>query len=210
MIQEVTTTELLNMRNQAEQSVKNIGQISRDLSVERKTLYQVVNDYDKKRIELVKQRLVSQGMTWCTCCSEVIPEMDTVLLLEEGKNKISCGYENSCYEFCEFSILHRVCPECRQNAADRHGWQGDWDSMAKDQENFNAFSVEKREDGYYARKFGNWIKLDDETYRIKEPSRKLIEKLAEEWNFPPRIEVGQQKPEECLVVYERTATTKAN
>ena len=103
-----------------------------------------------------------------------------------------------------FSKLHRLCPACREWAADQHGWVGSYDSQAKDQSSFYAFRVEKRDDGYYARKFGNWVKLDDKKYSLGEPSSKLVERLAKELNLPPRIEIDSdwQSLEKRLVIDE--------
>ena len=71
--------------------------------------------------------------------------------------------------------------------------------------------MEKRDDGYYARKFGTWVKLDDENCKLNELSSELVEKLAEEWNLPPRIEVELKWPSsEKLVIHERTAMAEAS
>ncbi|MBI2278827.1 MAG: hypothetical protein HYU81_02075 [Candidatus Brennerbacteria bacterium] len=205
MTQEVLATELLSMRKRAERTAQSIDQISHNLSAERQSLRQVVKEYGTKRVELLKQELQARGVTWCTYCSAVIPESDAELLLVEGREEYSHGYGNACYGFRGFSKLHRACPTCRERAADKHGQKGSYDSQAKDQSSFYAFRVEKRDDGYYARKFGNWVKLDDENCKLNEPSSQLVEKLAEGWNLPPRIEVESRWPssEEKLIVHER-------
>ncbi len=205
MTQEALATELLAMRERAERTAQNIDQISRNLSAERQSLRQVVKEYSEKRIELLKQELQARGMTWCTDCSEVVPEGAVELLLYEGAEERSGGYENSCWGCERFSKLHRVCSDCRERAQDQHGIQGRYDSFNKIQACFYAFRVEKRDDGYYARKFGNRVKLDDENCKLDEPSSQLVEKLAEEWNLPPRIEVESKWPssEEKLIVHER-------
>lgn len=212
MIQEALATELLSMRKRAERTEQNIGQISRNLSAERQSLRQVVEEYGAKRVELLKQELQTREMTWCTYCSEVVPESEAELLLVEGREKYSHGYGNAYYGFRGFSKLHRACPTCRERAADNHGKKSAYDSQAKDQASFYAFRVEKREDGHYARRFGNWVKLDDKNCSLDEPSSRLVEKLAEELNLPPRIEVESKWPssEEKLIIHERVAMAKAS
>ena len=205
MTQEALTTELLSMRQRAERTAQNIDQISRNLSTERQALRQVVKEYGAKRVELFKQELQARGMIWCTYCSEVIPENEAELLLVEGREEYSHGYGNMFYGFRGFSKLHRACPACRERTADKHGRMGAYDSQAKDQLSFYAFRVEKRDDGYHARKFGNWVKLDDKDCALDEPLSRLVENLAEEWNLPPRLEVESKWPssEEKLIVHER-------
>lgn len=212
MTQEAMATELLAMRKRAERTAQNIDQISCNLSTERQALRQAVSEYGAKRIELLKQEFVARGTTWCTYCSEVIPEGEAEFLLVEGREEYSGGYQNSCYGFRSFSKLHRACCACRERAVDKHGQKGAYDSQAKDQASFYAFRVEKREDGYYARKFGNWAKLDDKNCKLDEPSSRLVEKLAEEWNLPPRIEVAWKWPssEEKLIIHERAAIAEAS
>lgn len=212
MKQETLTAELLSMRKQAERTAQNIDQISHNLSAERQSLRQAVKEYGEKRVKLLKQELQARGMTWCTYCSAVIPESEAELLLIEGRKEYTHGYGNAYYGFSDFSKLHRACPACRERAADKHGQKGAYDSQAKDQSSFYAFRMERREDGYYARKFGNWVKLDDKNCSLDEPSSQLVEKLAEEWSLPPRIEVESKWPssEEKLIVHERVAMAEAS
>lgn len=211
MKQEIMTTELLAMRKRAERMAQNIDQTFRNLYAERQALRQVVNEYGAKRVELLKEELRARGMTWCTRCSAVLPEGETELLLLEGREKYSHGYGNAYYGFRDFSGLHRACPKCREEAADKHGTRGPYNRLAKDQSSFYAFRVEKREDGYYARKFGEWVKLDEENCKLSEPSSQLVEQLAAEWNLPPRIEVESKPPsfEKKLVIHEQAAIAEA-
>lgn len=212
MTQEALTTELLSMRERAERTAQNIDQIAHNLSAERHSLRQVVKEYGVKRVELLKQELQAREMTWCTYCSDVIPASEAELLLVKGREEYSHGYGNAYYGFRGFSKLHRACPACRERVADKHGQKGAYDSQAKDQSSFYAFRVERREDGYYARKFGNWVKLDDKNCSLDEPSSQLAEKFAEELNLPPRIEVESKwlSSEEKLIIHERVAMAEAN
>ena len=210
MTQEAMTAELLAMRERAERTAQNIDQISCNLSAERQALRQAVSEYSAKRIELLKQEFHTRGVTWCTYCAEVIPEAEVELLLVEGREEYSHGYGNASYGFRAFFQLHRACLKCREAVADKHGTLGSYDTLAKGQSSFYAFRVENREDGYYARKFGNWVKLDDVNCKLDEPSSQLIGKLAEEWNLPPRIEVKSEWPssKEKLVIHDRAAMAK--
>ena len=212
MTREVMTAELLVMRKRAEQTLQNVYQISRNLHEKRRSLQQMVEDYGAKRVELLKQEFIARGMTWCTYCSEVIPQGETELLLVEGRGKYSCGYENSCYGFRDFSKLHRACLACREHAADQHGQKSGYYSQETDQSIFYAFRVEKREDGHYARKFGHWDKLKEENCKLNEPSWGLVEKLAEEWGLPPRIETSSRGSGygDKLVIYERAKVAEAS
>jgi hypothetical protein len=216
MTQKAQVTELLYMllsiREQAEQTAQNINQIARNLSAERQSLQQMVNDYGARRVELLRQELQARGITWYTGCSEVIPESEAELLFVEGTEKYSHGYEAMYYGFRDFSKLHRVCPVCRERAADRHGQKGAYDLQAKNQSSYYAFRVERREDGYYARKFGDWVKLDEKNCSPDEMSNKLIERIAEEWNLPPRIKLilKESSYEVKLIISERVAVAETS
>ena len=204
MTREALATELLSMLERAKGGQQEIKRLSCCLRDEWRLLRELVEEYRRKRVELFKQELIARGMTWCTYCSRVIPESQAELMLFEGRERYSHGYEDAFYAFRGFSNLYRLCPACREWAADQHGWVGSYDSQAKDQSSFYAFRVEKRDDGYYARKFGNWVKLDDKKYSLGEPSSKLVERLAKELNLPPRIEIDSdwQSLEKRLVIDE--------
>lgn len=214
MIQEVLTTELLTIRKRAEQTEQNIDRISRNLHAEQQGFRRMVEEYSVKRVELIIEELRARGMTWCTLCAkelwrtpEVLPEKETELLLLKGREEYSHGYGNAYHGFRDFSRLHRACPKCRKTAYDKHGTRGCYSTQAKDQSSFYAFCVEKREDGYYARKFGNWVKLDDKDCKLAEPSNSLVEELAKKWNLPPRIELDYG---DCkLMVHEQAAMAEA-
>ncbi len=204
MNQDALVTELLAIRRRTKETAENIKQISQKRYTEGQSLRQLIEEYGEKRVKLLKQRLQEHGMTWCTLCSSVVPEADTEFLLVEGREEYSCGYQNSCYGFSGFSKLHRACSACREHAADKHGQAGPYDWQAKDRESFYAFRVEKRDDGYYARKFGDWAKLDDEKCKLDEPRSNLVERLEEEYNLPPKIDFRSHWPDDDeLVIHER-------
>lgn len=204
MNQDALATELSAIRRRAEETTRNIEQISQKRYAEGQLLRQLVREYGEKRVQLLKQKLQECELTWCTCCSKVIPESEVKFLLFEGKEEYSHGYGNMFYGFRSFSKFHRACSACQEHAADRHGRTGRYDSQAKDQESFYAFRVEKRDDGYHARKFGDWAKLDDEKCKVDEPRNDLVEKLEEEFNLPPRIDFRSHWPsDDELVIHER-------
>ncbi len=204
MNQNELAVELSAIRRQAEETAQNIEQISQKRYAEGQLLRQLVKEYRVKRVELLKEKFQERGMTWCTCCSAVIPESDVEFLLFEGKEEYSHGYGNMFYGFRSFSKLHRACSACRKHAADRHGRTGQYDSRAKDQESFYSFRVKKRDDCYYVCKFGDWAKLDDKKCELDEPSSQLVEKLEEEYDLPPRIDFRSHWPsDDELVIHER-------
>lgn len=203
----VTTdvTELLFMRKNVEQTKRNIDQISCNLLAQKQLLRQEVEEYSAKRIELLKLELHSRGMTLCTYCHKVILKYEAEFMLFEGAEERSGGHENSCWACHQFSDIHQVCSDCREKAQDRHGTQGRYDSFNKIQAVFYAFSVEKREDGYYARKFESWVKLENDKHKLSEPQVGEVEKLAKEWELPPKIEIDFSSwpmTEEKLIIHE--------
>lgn len=218
MIEKTMRTELLDMRKRAEQTVQNIEQILHSLHSEQRMLRQLIEEYNVKRVKLFQQELQQRGLTWCTLCAEkieiirrseqldVILECEAELILLAGREEYSCGYENSCYSFRDFFNLHRACPTCRESAFDKHGSRGAYNSSVKDQTNFYVFRVEKRDDGYYARRFGNWEKLNEEKCVLPEPPHQLIDQLAKEWNIPPRISLDR---DDNLVIHEQATAVKA-
>jgi len=210
--QEALETQLLIARQGIEKTWQNIGQLLSQLADGRQTLQKKVDAYTAKRIEFFKQVLAAQGMTWCTRCSKIIPEADAELFFEEGRTEYSHGYGNSFYGFRGFSKLHRACSVCRQKAVDRHGWKGGYNSQCKDQPSYNAFQVEKREDGFFARKFGDWVKLNADICKFDEPPKDLVEKSAKECNLPPRITLdleGRSFSDRKLVIHERESKAEA-
>lgn len=210
MTKKAITTELLNIRNHAEKSVLLIKQMDFSLYLEKQKLREMVDKYKAKRIELFMEELRTLKMSWCTLCSKMFPKNKIKFLLLEGREEYSGGMNNSCYGFQNFSNLHHACSECRQSACDKHGSRGAYDELAKDQTHFFAFFVEKRDDGYYARKFGKWIKLEDNKYKLPDLPSQLIESLAKEWHFPPRIEIRDYiSCDELVVIHDSVAIAKA-
>lgn len=213
MTRKELAAELLSMRQRAEETAQNIERIAIQLGDERQSLREVVDEYGRKRIELFKQELEAHGITWCTDCGDVISLGHAVLLLVKGKKKYSGGYGNGSYGFQSFVKLHRACSACRKHAAERHGWQGLWNSQASSQASFYAFLVEKREDSYYAHEFGEWVKLDEENCKLDDvPPGRLVQKFAAEWGLPPSIELDTQwlySPPK-LIIHEEAATAIAS
>lgn len=213
MSQETIATSLLAMRRQAEEIAHNIDHLHSDICTKRQELRQVVDEYTGQRIELFKETLNARGMMWCTYCLALFPKDKTELLLVEGREEYSHGYGDAFYGFRGFSKLHRACPTCRERAADKHGLIGPYDSQAKDQERFYVFRVEEREDGYYACKFGTWVKLKDDKYRyrIDEPTNELVNRFARVLDLPPRMEVGStwSNSDGMLIIHEQSAVVEA-
>lgn len=192
--------ELLAMREEIERTVRGIEQIKQNLDSERRRVQRVVGEYNKRRILLFFEGLRARGMTWCTCCSQVLPEGEAKLILLEGREEYSGGDENSCYGFRDFRGLHHACPACCEKAFDKHGSRGLYDTSTQDQSSFFAFHVEKCDDGYYVCKFGEQVKIDDGDCKLPKLPSQLIERLAGELNLPPRIEFDPWQDE--LRVYK--------
>lgn len=193
---------LQTKREQIEQAAQYLGRLALDLETGQKSLRQMVTAYDDERTELFKQELLEHEITWCTRCSESVPEAETKLLLIEGKKNYSHGYGDAYYGIQSFSQLHRVCPACHKRDTDRHGEKGKYDSQLKDQTCFYAFPVEKRDDGLYVCKFGHWSALNAtattpeafSSCTLDNPPKELIEKFANEWGLPPKIELRRDYP----------------
>ncbi|MBI5077571.1 hypothetical protein HZB94_04290 [Candidatus Falkowbacteria bacterium] len=208
MTRETIIAELAAMRSQLESTVHKIEGIKDNLCSERQTLRQTIDEYGVKRIELLEEELRARGLTWCTRCSAILPEGKTELLLLEGRKQVSGGYQNSCYGFENFFHLHRACPQCREKAFNDHGTHGEYDALASDQASFFAFRVEQRADGYYAHKFGDWIKLEGEKSKLPKPSSQLVEKIGKEWNLPPQIGFDYRDGDK-IKIHEQAATAEA-
>ncbi len=183
------TRDLRVARRQTEETHENVGQAKRSLADEREKLRQAVSTYAQKRREFFERKLAHYKKTWCTKCEQVVSIDDAELLLTEGSEQYTHGYGGAYYGFRNFLHLYRSCSECRQQAFDRHGRTGAYDPHAKGQSSFSAFVVEKREDAYYARKFGSWVKCAEITHEFPGIPEKLIEQFTEEWALPPKIEI---------------------
>jgi hypothetical protein len=153
------------------------------------SLSKAINEYNKERIRLIEEEVAKRGLSWCTRCgNEALPN-DLALLFTQGTYQYSHGYEGSCWGHRDFARLDRACSSCRQHAADRHGSIGGYGSEFEEREKFYAFQAEKREDGYYARMFGVFNKIEEKNTKplTQEIPEKLLEKLAEQWGLPARL-----------------------
>jgi hypothetical protein len=205
MIAAAIVTDLLTMLEQIKKLEEDRKQILRDQEANLKEILQTVEDYSNKRVELFQERLREQGKTWCTLCGvkelqlTIIPEKEAEILLI-NRWGIRRGKEYAGDEDYSYSDLYRVCPKCRQEAADRHGNCGS-------DYGFHAFQVEKREDGYYAREFGNWVKLGD-GYELPELPVSLVKLLPEGFNIPPLIEIERGiSSKKAFTIHETDTTT---
>lgn len=203
MTQEGTKEELLAMRRSAEEIERKIAELSFQLSAAQEALGLVVDEYGTKRVRLVLEELRAREMTWCTLCAQkssfavpaVFPAEEAVLLLL-GDRKHSDSRSAS------ISLkLYRACAQCAEEAFNRHGKSIGGSST--ECVIFYAFLVEEREDGYYVHKFGIWVKVD-EGYELGGPPRNLVDELATEWDFPPKIELDYKEPRSGgkLIIHE--------
>jgi len=211
---QVSDAGLLAMRHVIEKTAQNIGQMESKLHDERQVLQEKVEAYTEKRVDFFKQALVSRGLTWCTYCSKIVPEADVGFLFVEGKSTYSHGYGNAFYGIRSFATLHQACSACREKAMNRHGWKDEYDSQLKDQPCYYAFRAEKREDGFYACRFGEWVRLNDEQCKFGELPKDLVEKHAEEYSLPAKITFDYDGRGFCLsdrklVIHEQTTIAEA-
>lgn len=178
----VLETELPAIRTDLEKVVTGIN-------AEHERLRQLIDEYRNKRLELFKYELEERGLAWCTHCRKFVPQSETQLMLFEGKCERRHGYEGMFYAIEPFSKLHRVCRKCAEDATNRHGTVGTYDTQARDQVVFHSYSVERREDGYYAHMRGEWARLDEERQKLQELSEFEIGRLADEWGLPPEVKL---------------------
>lgn len=183
--------ELATLRQRVELTARNIEEASNRLASEQQTLRQTVDEYAARRVKLVEEELRARGETWCTNCKSIVAADEAVLMFIEGIEQISCGYEGGSWRHEDFASLQRVCPDCRQRNLDRHGRRGfgPWGSGGQDKTYFYAFEVEGRDDGFYARRFDQWARLDDKCSTLKGLPDRLVEELAAAWGLPPRIRI---------------------
>jgi hypothetical protein len=179
----------------------HVGELTQELQMEEGRLKAMVEKYTTRRIDLFVSELGARGLTWCTKCNQIVKEADARLMLCKGREEHSGGYGNSEYGFRNFSHFHRVCSACVQRLMDRHGYVGPRDRSTKDGAVFNAFQVEKREDGFYAREFGNWVKIEDAKCVLPVPPDDLVEPLAAAWGLPIKVEYGSDMVRGCHLVF---------
>ena len=143
-----------------------------------------VKDYNKKRLELFEQEFADRELAWCTLCSVVIPAGKTVMRLIDDKHKMPGG---DIPTYLERSRVRVLCPNCLKVEYDSQ-----LPVRGKASEYIHIYPAEKREDGYWAEKSGEWVKVDSEKTifpSLENPPRN-IGKLEAEWGLPPRLELG--------------------
>ena len=199
--------ELLAMRKEIERTAQGIGQIRENLDSERRRIQRVVSEYTRKRILLFLEELHARGMTWCTLCVQVFPEGEAKLLLIGGGEEYACHYENPRYGFRDVRGLNRACPACCERVLGAPDSREGNDTGVKDQSNFYAFRVERRDGGHYACKFGEEVKIEDGNCRFPDLPGNLVDNLAGEWNLPPRIEFDPWQDK--FIVYKGIAVVGA-
>ena len=208
------TTGLLAAKKGIEMMSQNITQYSQKLAEEKEMLRKLVEDYNKARVELFKQKLQILEMTLCTFCDEWFTNSnDEELFLVETRKRLPWSPEKassmSQYGYRSSSKVHRVCPECREKIQAKHGWKGQYDIQSGDQESFSVFSVERGIGGYYAKKVDRWEYVDEHKCLFNKPSNEVIDKFTKVLGLPPKIELRAQltpsdEVEYELVIHENT------
>lgn len=192
-------------RKLAEGTIDLIRSAASVLEGHKNTLYRTVTEYNEARFLFIQEEFERRGKAWCTHCWKVVPTAEIQLIFTEGTKEISCGYEGGSYAHEHFSFLHRACLGCREQFMARHGWRGPWKPELRSQESYSAFLVEKREDGYWASRFGAWTKLPE--VEIPAVGNERWEKIAAELGAPPRLEVKHpiMRLDNELIVHEAAA-----
>jgi hypothetical protein len=187
--------EMLYLRQTAEFANESLREAMAAVTQQREVIRHVTTEYMRKRRELFIAKLDESGRTWCTHCQKVVETESAKLVLTEGAKEVTGGYENSCWGNEEFSELHRACPECLQYFQDKHGVRGCIDESNKLQAVFYAFLVEvTSEPGnpleYSARKFGKWVKINQEIFLGSNPKPSLMDEMAKELGLPPALDTN--------------------
>ena len=146
-----------------EEYQKEIEEIKLELKGRQDSLWDQVNIFGAMRLDFLREELWRKGLDWCTCCKNLFPYKEMKFLLT-GNTKESGGHiRPGIRDF--FPVFHHTCSQCFQKNFDRHGLPVVYDG-AQTSLVFFAFKVEKREDGYYAREFGEWIRLEDKDCKL--------------------------------------------
>lgn len=181
------TTSLQDAANAVQNSIddanKTVESLEKQLQDAKESKKVAKQKYYELRDQLVLTELQNRKMTWCTKCDTVIDSTQSTLILTEGVKVESGGYQNDSWGCVKFSTLYRFCPACLQTAQDKHGYIGTHDPMNGLTEKFHAFVVTKQSDGYYARKFGRNMLLDNTHQLPLYPPNKIVERLVAEWNL---------------------------
>lgn len=201
-----TTMEaLLEIREQARLAAQETKQSADTAAHQRDELVQKVEAYNDARKKSLRDTLQARGLTWCTSCDKVVPLKETTLLLLEGTEVRSGGYENSCYGFENYSCLHCACSQCAHQSLDKHGMVGEYDHNAHGQTKYYAFRVTERAGKYVARRFGHEAELDAQKYALPEIPDHVVDRWCKSYDLPPRLRVnleGQLVDPEWIVAGE--------
>lgn len=161
--QETLAAELQSMQGEVKLRAVGIDQKVRDLDQSRLELREVVDEYNKKRDELFTLELEEKGMICCCQCISVVLEANSGFLFHERSLSPSC--------------VERVCSGCWKFLANSRG--------------VDVFMAEKREDGFYAKKFDVWFKLDEEKFGLFPQPKRDIDpngRSTKEFDLPPKIQ----------------------
>jgi len=176
---------------------KSIEKLTNELERDRESLCLAIGNYNEERINIFMAELQGRGLTWCTHCSSVLAESKTTLILVEGREV--CGQEGHGCSYRDFSVLHRVCQGCCKSAEEIHGkpdccWSIPGKEQIKPFFSFLVYRVERRNNACYIPKNGEWVKLEEWKYGLSlNPPIEAVEKLAAEFNLPPKLKLEDDK-----------------
>lgn len=195
MNRETMTNDLNDLLEAAKSYEASIELMKQNLATEKEKLRATVTQHQVMRMKFIETELGERRLSWCTSCKQVSATDQFEFIFIEGKKEVTSGYENSCYGYEYFSKIHFACQTCRNDFLDRHGFCGREGTF------FHAFVVEKRELGYYAKKFGNWTKLEEEKCALSPIPHGVAESMvAGTCVLPPIMVIDYREGRENLII----------
>ncbi|MEK7158890.1 MAG: hypothetical protein AAB766_00100 [Patescibacteria group bacterium] len=195
MNRETMKKDLADLLEAAQSYEASVELLKQNLATEKEKLRATVDKYQTMRVALVEAELRERKLWWCTNCKHVSPAEQFGFIFIEGKKSESYVYGNSCCDGKDYSEFHYACQLCRNKFFDRHGQIGRGGVF------FHAFVVEWREDGYHARKFGQWTKPEEEKCALPSIPMEVTEGVdAHSWDMPPILEIDYREGRENLKI----------
>lgn len=207
MPERVTNEELFALQEKTKQIQRIISDMRGGVRDKEQEQDRVIEEYKIKRMMRVKEEIEVRRMTWCTQCGNLVSR-DQIELVLVKHQKIACYHQDSRDHGGSFLKLHRTCITCYEKLLNEHG------SVRKYSEGeeiiiFYAFRAENFEDGYRARTFGAWFAIDANLCIFEELSQEAMERLANEWELPTKMELEYNRLQDPqLVIHELPAKTE--
>ena len=188
------TRQLRTWRGHVEDSTKAIADLDFQLKDRRQLLRAQVDEYNRLRNELFLQELTDRGLTWCPRCERPPVAKGSALyfLIVGWKVRRSGRTVRVSYE--PRDEFHRVCPAC---LAELEAEVERADSLVSGlMEVFESA-------GHYVLQEGQQVDLPSRG-RLRPPTEKQVDAVAEEWGLPPKLELSPIHPgySQKLIIHE--------